>query len=185
MANKTFSNWLASLAQAAVSQGDLIPVVQGGVSKRAPAGQAGGIATLDAAGKLAQPRRVLQVAVAFENATASTTGENVVASSPQVEITTISSNPVLIVDGWANMSVDGGGYANLAIAVDDGGGFSIEPNMWTYVPGGERNPLHAMAVLILSPGTYTIGMAFGNPSGVSKTVNLLGRRWLRVMEVDF
>ncbi len=50
MANKTFSNWLASLAQATVAPGDLIPVVQGGVSKRAAAGQAGGLATLDANG---------------------------------------------------------------------------------------------------------------------------------------
>jgi len=54
MANKTFSNWLASLAQATVVPGDLIPVVQGGVSKRASAGQANGLATLNGSGVLAQ-----------------------------------------------------------------------------------------------------------------------------------
>lgn len=50
MANKTFSDWLASLAQATAQSGDLIPIVQGGVSKKALAGQAGGPALLDAAG---------------------------------------------------------------------------------------------------------------------------------------
>jgi len=58
MANKTFPNWLASLAQATVAPGDLIPVVQGGVSKQAPAGQAGGIATLDTNGRLAALRPI-------------------------------------------------------------------------------------------------------------------------------
>ena len=50
MANKTFSDFVAGVPQASVQPGDLIPVVQGGVSKKAPAGQAGGPALLDAAG---------------------------------------------------------------------------------------------------------------------------------------
>ena len=54
MANKTFPDFVAEVPQATVQPGDLIPVVQGGVTKKAEAGQPGGVPILDANGKVIQ-----------------------------------------------------------------------------------------------------------------------------------
>ena len=92
MANKTFSDWLASLAQATVQPGDLIPVVQGGVSKKAPAGQAGGLATVGAAGVLAQ-----RVGVLHSGSLATQTTTQPVDSGPQISFTAERAGYALVV----------------------------------------------------------------------------------------
>ena len=45
--DKKFSDWVTSLPVAQVAAGDLLPIVQGGVSKQAQAGVANGLETLD------------------------------------------------------------------------------------------------------------------------------------------
>ncbi len=189
MANKTFSDWLASLAQATVAAGDLIPVVQGGVSKKAPAGQAGGLATLDASGKLVQPRRVLQFAEARGSVTVSTTDtpDNYVLPDPRITITAMGNGTIVV---HAVVRADGDGAANYGIVA----GLAYSNDNWaTWTEFTERQAEESTAyghrniALIGSftpvPGlTYSIGIPFGTYQGITLyAVN----RVMQVMEVDY
>lgn len=191
MANKTFSNWLALLAQASVSPGDLIPVVQGGVSKKAPAGQAGGIATLDAAGKLAQPRRVLQVAVGSGSVTVSTTAtpDTYILPDPRITITSLGGSIVLaiaVVRCYGDGNATYGAVAGLAYSTDNGATWTefAKRQAVETTPYGHRN-LVIIGSFVPTPGQqYIIGIPFGTYQGITLYA-VDDKRVMHVMEVDY
>ncbi len=196
MANKTFSNWLASLAQAVVSPGDLIPVVQGGVSKRAPAGQAGGIATLDAAGKLAQPRRVLGVHYPASWNTIETTADYTTA--PVVGIIDIPAAPyprtVILLASLGLYSVDTDQiYVRGVIVYSTDGGTT-----WTQINNSPATnkvavgqylsyPVPPRFLSLAANTTYKLGVRAGNGVTGGPTVRVYGLSYsfFIALEVDY
>jgi len=78
--NRGFADWLASLAATNAQAGDHVPIVQGGVSKRTSAGQAGGIATLDGSNLVAQATAAFQAASTATNITTNKAGDNELVS---------------------------------------------------------------------------------------------------------
>jgi len=152
MANKAFSGWLASLAKATVQPGDLIPVVQGGVSKKAPAGQAGGLATVDADGRVAEPGRVL----AIHRSLGATEDISLTASAalpdPVITISPPSSVhatlAVFLIATVAGNLVAGTGDRRVWLTIErstDGGGTwgrIAHPDYPQYVPDGTMFALH-------------------------------------------
>lgn len=193
MANKTFSDWVQALADAQVNPGDLVPIVQGGVTKRVAAGQAGGIAMLDAAGKLAQPRRVLNAVRAFGTtvypSTTAVIGDYVLPD-PRITITLDGYHYVLL---WGMVPVysDTAGaycFARLARSTDGG---TTWAGIGTYAlansdAANEREMITLFEINYLGPGTYTFGISIGNPSGGSYTIYAHGQyRALMALVVDF
>jgi len=90
--NKGFADWLANLTAASVQAGDQIPFVHGGVSKRAAAGQAGGLASLDASGVVVQTTAILQITTADTATTKKKVSENEIAS-----FTAKTTGPVVVI----------------------------------------------------------------------------------------
>jgi len=78
--NKGFADWLASLAAASAQAGDQIPIVQGGASKRVPAGQAGGIARIASDGAVAEKVGYLHRTTKATHQTTESVDDHVIAS---------------------------------------------------------------------------------------------------------
>jgi len=193
MANKTFSNWLAGLAQASVSPGDLVPVVQGGVSKRAPAGQAGGIATLDAAGKLAQPRRVLAVLSELGTTSNPSTTADIgayILPDPRITINGYSGKTALV-SGFVSIYVSNDWYflAQLMYSTDGGATWAKLGRENVFKPGQSANVyfVHPLtAVLTLPSDSVLIGISIGNlPSGGYTVTAAQTRRALLAVIADY
>ena len=158
--------------------GEDILVNQGGVTKRAPAGQAGGLATLDASGKLAQPRRIIDVRYKPGSTDAiSTTAKvlNYVLPDPRITVH-MDVGQIAAVVGNVNVYADAVHPFTIAAALvvsSDGG--STWARIGMYSIAGSNNDHRVPIPLVgtftaLSSGDYTFGISIGNVGGLSNTI---------------
>ncbi len=187
---------ITSLPQTSLAAGDIIPVVQGGVSKKAPAGQAGGLATLDASGKLAQPRRVLGVHTPPSWTNVDTTAD--FSTAPVVGIIDIPAASyaryvILLANiGLQSVDTDQIYLRGVFVYSTDGG------TTWTQIDhnpavskvglGQYANYQLSPRVLSLTPGTaYKLGIRAGNGVSGGPTVRVYGAPYssFLALEVDY
>jgi len=174
--NRGFADWVAALASAAVQVGDDVPIVQGGVSKRAAAGQAGGLATLDADGKLMQPRRVLDALVANGSTSSPSTTAAVgsyILPDPKLAYTFTAGQKALLIAA-VNAYVDvAGGRAYSRLMAYDGADWSPigTYGMYTSSAANEMGELVMTTIFTAASSIrYTFGISIGNPSGSDNTI---------------
>jgi len=193
---KGFSDWLVSLVAASAQAGDQVPIVQGGATKRVPAGQAGGLATLDASGKLAQPRRVLGVHLGTVSANVTTTA--VYANAPVIGVVDMpvrSHGHYVIAMGAALVRADDTDNTYVRgqwVYSDDGGNtwnaISYTP-LQTGVAAGQHvaYPLGAAKLGIAAGTAYKIGIRIGNgiSAGPSITIIKSTHTSILYLEVDY
>jgi len=159
------------------------------ISRLAYEGAADGVATLDADGKLAQPRRVLDVAYALQSKVYTTTTVigGYIMPTPRIQLT-LSSGSVVLLDAMLNLDTNGDYWALSQLAYSDDGG-----NSWSifgkasgaYLANYQSVPLVG-AQKISSAATRTYGISIGNVSGHSDTIKALnGYGFLRAIVVDF
>ena len=141
--DKKFSDWLTSLPVAQVAVGDLLPIVQGGVSKQAQAGTH--IPILDSSGKLAASDAYLYRGfVAFNGVDWDT------LTTAGIYKTTDSGT------GGLNQPPASYKYGHLIIhATDDGGVTQI------YVPHNDSDPYVYVRILYAGGGVFTSWKTLG------------------------
>jgi len=163
---KGFADWLASLAAASAQVGDQIPIVQGGVSKRVPAGQAGGIARIASDGVLAEPAGVLLTA----NATSHLTTEAV--DDHELGAISVSRNGVVVVVAYGVVSRSNGSPRAALTIFKNGSrvsGYSLAyldqeyTSMWVIVDAvnaaaGDRLAVHGGLYSYYADGTNEISI---------------------------
>ena len=168
MANKAFSDWLASLAQATAQAGDLIPIVQGGVSKKAPAGQAGGFATLDANGMVAQPAN-LRVVRSSLTSSVQFTG----VTEYEIARVTLPENGLYLVLATVSAARDGGTWYPGRMSLWVGAGVTrVWANDYWWLSGYNANAswtdIHANTLVGLVRGQGDVAVKL---IGLDTTVN--------------
>lgn len=192
MENKTFSDWLLGLLTgSAASVGD-VPVVQGGVTKRLPLAQADGLATLDHGGKLAQPRRVLQIVGGPGTTSApSTTAApgSYILPDPRPQITAVGSGKLLII-GMIRLFGDAdhayGAVAAIVFSEDGGTTWNeISPRGAAETcASGCHHTITLVAQKVVTPGTtYTLGLMMGANAGQVTASSTF--RNIIALEVDY
>jgi len=191
---KGFADWLAALESAAVQAGDDIPIIQNGVTKHAPAGQANGLATLDADGKLAQPRRVLGLTMANISQTDTTERYDAAPVIGQITLPAGPARSILITGAGMVRAMDTADTAirgRLVWSTDGGNNWSsiyVMP-MHTNLASGQIISYSFGAVFrgLAANVEYILGLQVGNASTSGPTVRTYASpsTSLLVMEADY
>lgn len=186
---------IKELVQAAITAGDFLAVDPAGAGStyKVPAGQASGLATLDSAGKLAQPRRVLDVQYAIgvtNNPQTTADVHNYILPDPQLSITASGGETVVLIAniaaqiGTAGLRI----FARLARSAD-GGVTWTEIGAYSLIKSSSSSDQHTLAVVATDTppsGSVLYGIRFGNEVGYSATITAVQvYRSLLAVVVDY
>ena len=190
-----FVDWLKGLSNHA-AKGLLVPVVDasGNTEYRTTAGGAGGLATLDANGKLDQPRRVLGMTMANISQTETTERYDAAPVIGQITLPAGPARSILITGAGMIRAVDTADTAirgQLVWSTDGGNNWSsicVMP-MHTNLASGQIISYSFGAVFrdLAANVEYILGLQVGNASTSGPTVRTYASpsTSLLVMEADY
>lgn len=159
------------------------------ISRLAYEGVADGVATLDANGKLAQPRRVLGAYLALQDDLYSTTTVvgDYVMPQPRISLD-LPAGVTVILDAMLNLVTDGTNWAlSRLVYSDDGGTTWTALDKYTGVYQANYHSVPLVGMQTISTAISRIyGITIGNASGHSDTIKSPpGYCLLRALVVDY